>query len=297
MIDGCDRLKSRIADLTGREVAQLLPVQRGYTNACRRIIIFRDGSTAFAKCATDRRTSEWLQSEISVYRQLSGDFMAAVLAWDEEEPPLLILEDLSGNPWPPPWTASRVDMVLDSLAMIHECRASVPDYREIFTHRGWHEVAAHPEAFLSMRIASESWLTTCLPTLLEAHDRVEPDGKALVHLDVRSDNICFRAGRAVFIDWNNACSGNPELDIAFWLPGLYYEGGPPPQDILADARSPGVVRYGVFRLACRIARPAPYAFGSQTPEGAPECGASLDGAGTWTSGTGHDGKMNTPDRN
>ncbi len=231
----CDGLESRIADLTGRGVDRLLPVQGGYTDACRKIVKFRDGNTAFAKCATDQRTSGWLYSEISIYRQLSGDFMADVLTWDEEEPPLLLLEDLTGNAWPPPWTTSGVDMVLDSLAMIHESQASVPEYHEIFTHRGWHEVAAHPEAFLSIRVASESWLTTCLPTLLEAHDRVEPEGKALVHLDVRSDNICFRAARAVLIDWNNACSGNPDLDTAFWLPSLRHEGGPPPQDILAGA--------------------------------------------------------------
>ena len=231
----CDGLESRIADLTGRGVERLLPVQGGYTNACRRIVRFRDGNTAFAKCATDRRTSAWLYSEILVYRQLSGDFMADVLAYDEEEPPLLILEDLTGNAWPPPWTASRVDRVLDSLATIHGSQASVPEYQDIFTHRGWHEVASHPEAFLSIRVASESWLTKCLPILLEAHDRVEPEGNALVHLDVRSDNICFRDDRAVLIDWNNACSGNPDLDIAFWLPGLRHEGGPPPRDILADA--------------------------------------------------------------
>ena len=102
MIYGSDGLESRIADLTGRKVDRLLPVQGGYTNACRRIVNFRDGNTAFAKCATDRRTSGWLRSEISIYRQLSGDFIPAVLAWDEEEPPLLILEDLSGNLWPPP---------------------------------------------------------------------------------------------------------------------------------------------------------------------------------------------------
>ena len=231
----CDRLESRIADVTGREVDRLHPVQGGYTNARRRIVRFRDGNTAFAKCATDRRTGEWLHSEISIYRQISGDFMAAALAWDDEEPPLLVLEDLSGNLWPPPWTPDRVDMVLDSLATIHGSQASVPEYQDVFAHRGWHEVAGRPEAFLSIRVASESWLTKCLPTLIEAHDSVETEGKALVHLDVRSDNICFRAGHAVLIDWNHACSGNPDLDIAFWLPCLRHEGGPPPQDILADA--------------------------------------------------------------
>ena len=153
----CDGLESRIADLTGREVYQLLPVQGGYTNACRRIVRFRDGNTAFAKCATDRRTGAWLHSEISVYRQLSGDFMAAVLACDEEEPPLLILEDLTGNAWPPPWAASRVDMVLDSLATIHGSQASVPEYQEIFTHRGWHEVAAGAAHYRSSVDGQGTW--------------------------------------------------------------------------------------------------------------------------------------------
>ena len=209
--------------------------------------------------------------------------MAAVLAWDEEEPPLLLLEDLSGNPWPPPWTASRVDMVLDSLAMIHESRASVPEYDEIFTHRGWHEVAAHPEAFLSIRIASESWLTMCLPTLLEAHDRVEPEGKALVHLDVRSDNICFRTDRALFDRLEQRLLWHSRTRHCLLAARPSPRGRAAATGYSYGRRSPGVVRYGVFCFACRVAGPAPYTVRSQTAEGAAECRASVDGSGTRTS--------------
>jgi aminoglycoside phosphotransferase (APT) family kinase protein len=34
-------------------------------------------------------------------------------------------------------------------------------------------------------------------------------GDALLHFDVRSDNICIRDGRAVLVDWNFARAGNP----------------------------------------------------------------------------------------
>jgi thiamine kinase-like enzyme len=52
-----------------------------------------------------------------------------------------------------------------------------------------------------------------------------------VHCDVRSDNLCLRDGRAVFIDWNHACIGNALVDIAGWLPSLQADGGPAPDDV------------------------------------------------------------------
>jgi thiamine kinase-like enzyme len=50
----------------------------------------------------------------------------------------------------------------------------------------------------------------------------------LLHFDVRSDNLCFRDGRALLIDWNLACIGNPVVDVAAWLPSLHAEGVRPP---------------------------------------------------------------------
>ena len=51
---------------------------------------------------------------------------------------------------------------------------------------------------------------------------------------MRSDNLCIRDGRAVLIDWNFACLGNPAADVAAWLPSLHAEGGPAPDEILPE---------------------------------------------------------------
>jgi aminoglycoside phosphotransferase (APT) family kinase protein len=59
-------------------------------------------------------------------------------------------------------------------------------------------------------------------------------GDSLIHLDIRSDNLCFRDDRALVVDWNHATVANSDLDIAFWLPSLHSEGGPPPESVLAN---------------------------------------------------------------
>jgi len=93
-------------------------------------------------------------------------------------------------------------------------------------------VAAEPEAFLRLGLATDRWLSRVLPTLLDAEGRAVLDGDALLHNDVRSDNLCFAGERVVLVDWNWACRGNPKLDIAAWLPSLALEGGPAPEAIL-----------------------------------------------------------------
>ena len=56
----------------------------------------------------------------------------------------------------------------------------------------------------------------------------------MVHGDVRSDNLCLRDGAALLLDWNLASVGNPQFDVAFWLPSLALENGPRPDDVMAD---------------------------------------------------------------
>ncbi len=54
----------------------------------------------------------------------------------------------------------------------------------------------------------------------------------MVHNDIRSDNLCFRDGQAILVDWNWARIGNPLFDVAAWLPSLHSEGGPLPEDVM-----------------------------------------------------------------
>jgi aminoglycoside phosphotransferase (APT) family kinase protein len=95
----------------------------------------------------------------------------------------------------------------------------------------WEVVADDPAAFLSVGLRDEAWLERALPVILEAAATAPVGGTGLCHLDVRSDNLCFRGGRAILVDWNWTSSANPDLDVAAWLPSVRVEGGPPPWEV------------------------------------------------------------------
>ena len=215
---------------------------RGATEAAARWIVADGdrtggGRSAFVKIGATALTADWFRAEWRNYQALRGWFLPKVLGFDDDgERPALALEDLSAADWPPPWTDERVAAVLDALAAIRDTRP--PDHlhrRALDSGADWQGIAADPGRFLSLGLCSADWLTAALPSLIAAASSAPLAGDALVHLDIRSDNLCFRAGRAIVIDWNHAQLGNPELDVAFWLPSLHAEGGPPPQSILPHA--------------------------------------------------------------
>ena len=98
----------------------------------------------------------------------------------------------------------------------------------------WGIVRGDPEPFLALGLCSRRWLDEALPALDDAARTAPLAGDGLLHMDVRSDNLCFVGGRAVLYDWNWACVGDPRLDVACWLPSLRAEGGPEPEQILPD---------------------------------------------------------------
>jgi hypothetical protein len=193
--------------------------------------------SAFVKIGSTLLTAGWIRVEHRNYRSLDGPFLPDVLGFDDDgHRPVLALEDLSGAEWPPPWTDGRVGAVL---AALNEIRATPPPAdlvaRDVDAAADWRAVAVRPEPFLALQLCSHPWLRTALPVLTAAAAVAPLAGEALVHMDVRSDNLCFRDGRAVVIDWNHATIANPDLDVAFWLPSLHAEGGPPPEAILPAA--------------------------------------------------------------
>lgn len=228
-------LAERAARHFGRTVASVHPVAGGYSLAERLVVRWREGGSAFVKGAADADTAEWLRTEHAIYERGPASFFPAMLGWqDDGSHPWLALEDLSDASWPPPWSPARIDAVLVALERVAASPAS--DLPSMETRRnelaGWSRVAADAEVFLRLGVASDRWLERTLPALIAAADLAVLDGEALLHNDVRSDNLCFAGARTVLVDWNWACRGNPKLDVAAWLPSLTLEGGPSPETIL-----------------------------------------------------------------
>jgi hypothetical protein len=244
-------IEERLANAAGRPLRSLRRVEtRGYALAYHAIAEFEDGSTAFVKAGAEEVTSEFLRDELRFYKAVQAPFMPRLLGLDEGDPPLLVLEDLSGADWPPPWSAETIQAVRGSLEAMWstpppEWLPLITDEEELLAG-GWAEIEAEPAPFLSLGLWSPAQLADALPTLRAAAESAPLGGDALIHLDVRSDNICLTDRGAVLVDWNWAHVGNPDLDLAAWLPSLHLEGGPPPEELLPDAGELAATLAGFF---------------------------------------------------
>lgn len=224
----------RIQRLVGSVPSDFSQRVGGYTPASRWTFRCQSG-VFFAKFATTPTTVRHLHREAQAYGAVRGAFMPILVAWeDDDQYPMLIIENLSQARWPPPWTPGDIDRVLEAVEAIHTTPASLPGYSEIHPERDdhWAAVAANPLPFLSLGLVTPAWLEHALPILLEAQSHCSTEGDRLAHFDIRSDNICIDGTGARLVDWAEACIANPTLDLGFWLPSLASEGGPLPEAIL-----------------------------------------------------------------
>jgi hypothetical protein len=226
----------RVASLArSKPVAWRRVTAGGYTPAERWVARLRNRSSVFAKVASTEDTAQWLRDEYRVYSQLRADFIPRCLGWnDDEAAPVLLLEDLSDGEWPPPWSFERVERVKGMLDRVR--RADPPDGLPSLEQgrdrlAGWTLVQDDRETFLALGVCSSTWLERALPVLIEAEESAVLSGAELVHLDVRSDNLCFLGERTLLVDWNLACVGNADIELVAWAPSLTLEGGPPPEEI------------------------------------------------------------------
>jgi Ser/Thr protein kinase RdoA (MazF antagonist) len=203
-----------------------------------------------------------LRKEHRIYRDVAGPYMPRLVGWDADgQHPLLALEALVDVHWPPPWSSDDVAAVREALAQIAATPppSDLPRAEDLLDPLSdWETVRDDPDPFLSTGLVSRTWLEESWPTLRLAAAEAPVAGDALLHLDVRSDNLCIADGRAKLFDWNWACLGNPDLDLAGWAPSLLREGGPSLWESL-----PGAGAWAAWLTCFWAAR-----VGLPTPEGA-----------------------------
>ncbi len=231
----------------------------GYgTNTARWSVELGDGRRVFVKHALDDKAKEWLRNELKIYGAISADFLPAFIAFHDAEQTFLVIEDLSDEYWPPPWSAQQLEIALATLDEMHATKPP-PDLPPLDDLRtlldGWPTVAEDPQPFLSTGLCTGDWLASALRELSRASAACELGGDALVHLDFRSDNACFRGERMLIVDWNLACVGNPSIETVAWAPSLRLENGPEPWELIPDSAGLSSLIAGFF--AARAGLPAP----------------------------------------
>ena len=245
---------ARAEALLGNEAeAWARVVRTGYSLNEHWTATFADGTTAFLKLARIDPSPQWLRDEAAILATVQGRSVPRFIAFEDGPEPLLVLEDLMPARWPPPWREGDVEAVLAALAEVGQMQADVPPLEQEDLNR-WRAIEADPKPFLSTGLRDAAWLERLLPALVEATDAVPLAGDALLHCDVRSDNLCLKGGHVVLVDWNHARIGNPRFDVAFWLPSLALERGPRPQRFGVDELAPVVA--GFFAARAGLPRPA-----------------------------------------
>jgi Phosphotransferase enzyme family len=233
----------------------------GYgTNTAKWSVELDDGRRVFVKRALDDLAAAWLRDEHRVYASVDAPYLPRFVGWhDAPGETLLVIEDLADAFWPPPWSAEQIAAVVATLDSVHATTppTALPALEGLRDRLdGWPDITADPEPFLSTGLCTEEWLEGALPELAAASRECMLTGDALLHLDVRSDNLCIRGDQVLLVDWNLACVGNPLIDTVAWLPSLRLEGGPEPWELVPDSGGLAALLAGFFAARAGLPPPA-----------------------------------------
>ncbi|HCX85729.1 MAG TPA: aminoglycoside phosphotransferase [Micrococcales bacterium] len=248
--DGVRRL---VEARLGRPVVAWASHDSGYSPGPALTLTAADGERLFVEAADGAVNPDALR----FHRReavIAGSLPAAVptprLRWVEEA--VLPGEDGQGDV---PWVVLAFDVVDGRHPRVPWVRADVDAVARVFTRLagvtapaglpaladrtgfdGWRELAGGTRDAAGLA-TYDPWVTANLERLavLEAGWPAAVAGETLLHHDVRGDNVLLtRDGEAVLVDWPHAARGAAFCDLLGWLPALRLEGGPAPEDVLAD---------------------------------------------------------------
>ncbi|WP_168207638.1 phosphotransferase [Microlunatus elymi] len=230
----------RVAAQLRKSVAGWERPECGLSAAERWVARFSDGSSVFVKAATDELTAGWLRNESDALQTAGTRFGPEVVGWlSDDEFPVLITQDLSDGYWPAgtgtvQWRQGDMDIVLHDLGQLSSLAGvELSPIPEVAPH--WEGLLAG-DALIGAGLCSPRWIATYGADLISSELPAGPTvQRALVHGDVRSDNLCILpSAQARFVDWSQAGAGHPLQDLITLLPTLRLEGGPRPSTLLAE---------------------------------------------------------------
>jgi len=248
-------IKDEVAALLGSPVARAERVYGGYAPSATFRVLLRDGRRAFLKGTyplTKDSGVKWdLENEERIYQECAP-FMrpwapeyfggAKADGWH-----VIVLEDV-GPQTMPPWTGAKAAVCARSYAAFHAHTYGkpLPRWLSRIEHHDfapfWGRLGATGElrgtASLAKRRADEAeeWLDVALPVFREKAAllmTLRPPF-AFMHFDTRSDNIRLQGKLLRLFDWNFACAGPIEFDVAAFAQSIVMEGGPEPERIVAE---------------------------------------------------------------
>ena len=187
-----------------------------------------DGRRVFAKAAgpePNPLTPTAHRQEARVAAALPEEAPVPRLLWPHDEGEggwiVLVFEDVEGRNPAVPWRAEELDETLETLVALSELLTPSPlppdavgaaGEWSVISGASWRRLRKDRPARL------DAWSTRHLDRLadLEAEAPSAVAGDALLHLDVRADNLLLTPERVLVVDWPHARVGAPWVDMVFF---------------------------------------------------------------------------------
>ena len=229
------------------EVVASVSHDGGYSPGLASTLVTASGDRVFVKTVGESLNAfavELYRREAAVAPLLDGRVPAPAFRWSAEtsiggQDWVALAFDAADGPGPGrPWTADGVAAALDLADRIGDLQAPAglpPFADEPFRH--WQEVAVDQELVTGIA-ALDPWTAERLEQLMALADgwAEAVAGTALVHGDLRPDNMVTLAGAAAAVDWPSAAVGAPWFDVVAMLPSMIVERAGTAEELLAMSR-------------------------------------------------------------
>jgi hypothetical protein len=247
-LDVAAPVRAALEEVLGAPVVESAQEPGGYSPSFAARCRLADGRGVFVKAVSADQnpvSPQMLRHEIRVTRDLPPDVPAPQLrhSYDDGHWVAAVFDEVDGRPPRQPWDADELAIVLaavDALGAVLDPSpvAGVAALEESFgtTFGAWRRAAGGP---------APDWLDPWFLARLDRLAAIEAgwagatEGDALVHFDVRADNVLLGSrGEVWFVDWANATVGASWVDTVLMLPSVTLQGGPDPATALAATAVP-----------------------------------------------------------
>ncbi|WP_433045134.1 phosphotransferase [Dactylosporangium sp. CS-033363] len=231
-----DKVRAAVEDLLGGPVVAARSQAGGFSPGTADRVVTAAGRRAFVKAVGTSLNPEspgLHRTEAAVVAKLPAGLPTPALlgVYDDGDWIALAFEDVEGRHPHTPWQHPEIEAALAALAALDVQVQGLPrlydETAEDFT--GWRNLAADPPA------APDPWVAGHLDLLVElsAHGHAAMAGDALVHGDIRADNLLVRPdGSVLLVDWPFGCAGPAWFDALSLVLNVRLYGGHVPDSVI-----------------------------------------------------------------
>ncbi|WP_433617345.1 phosphotransferase family protein [Dactylosporangium sp. CA-139114] len=256
-------VRAAVEAILGEPVASAVSQAGGFSPGTADRVVTATGRRAFVKAvgaALNPDSPALHRAEAAVVAQLPPGLPTPPLlgAHDDGDWVALVYADVDGRHPHTPWRDDEIAAVLEALRALAVPVRNLPKLQDgtVEDFAGWRTIAADPPATL------DPWAARHLDLLAELSERGHAGlaGDALVHGDVRADNLLVRPdGTVVVVDWPFGCAGPPWFDALCLVLNIRLYGGRITDDVIGGdpADVTGCVAGLAGMFADRARRPVP----------------------------------------